>query len=307
MDGTKKLLLMQPDSNCRSRQRRLVIGASGYVGREIMASSVYAGIDAVGAVRTGSPTSPDSVLLTSASDLDDLLAIQHFDQIVTLPQLSLADVDWILDRIDGDRWLVFSSAQLGSNIDAPGSEIAKVRERLAVVRGAVVLRPTMIYGRGGDGNISRTIRQLQRTRLPIQVGDGTQLVQPIHVDDVVAFVDAHLQTACGGLLDAMSSSGYTGGVFPLGGPEAVPTGELMVMLSELLGLRAPPLTVRSSWLDRAVSVAPIFRLRSDQIRRLLEDKTIDDDATRTAFGWEPAALAHRLEQAVAETLGVLVS
>ncbi|NOX28672.1 MAG: hypothetical protein GXP35_01260 [Actinobacteria bacterium] len=298
---------MQPDSKRRSQQRRLVIGASGYVGREIMASSFCAGIDAVGAVRTASATSADHVALASAADLDELLAAQHFDQIVTLPQLSLADIDWILDRIDGDRWLVFSSAQLGSNIDAPGSEISKVRERLAVVRGAVVLRPTMIYGRGGDGNISRTIRQLHRTRVPIQVGDGAQLVQPIHVDDVTALVDAHLQIASAGLLDARCGTRAAGRTFPVGGPEAVPTRELMVMLSELLGLRVPPLTVRSSWLDRAASVAPLFRLRSDQIRRLLEDKTIDDGGTKETFGWEPTALAHRLEQAVAEALGVLVS
>ncbi len=288
----------------------LVIGAGGYVGRHIVASAVEAGVRVTAAVRPAASTPADPtgnragdptaelgavvVELGHGAALDSVLARATFDQVVVLPQLDRDDMEWIIDRIDGPRWLVFSSAQLDSPVASPGSALAKRRERLAVARGAVVVRPTMIFGRGGDANISRLIAQLHRTRVPVQIGDGTHSVQPIHVDDVVSLVHAHRSTAA------------RPGVYPVGGADQLPAGELTTMLCELLGVRLPPLTVRSSWLSTVAAAAPAVGLRRDQIERLLTDKIVDDHTTRDAFSWHPAPLAHRLEQAVDEALGVSV-
>ena len=284
----------------------LVIGARGYVGRRIVASAIEAGVRVTAAVRPGVSTltdrpgelgadvGADVVELGHGAALDEVLARSTFDQVVVLPQLDRDDMEWMIDRIDGPRWLVFSSAQLDSPVASPGSPLAKRRERLAVKRGAVVIRPTMIFGRGGDANISRLIAQLHRTRVPVQIGDGTHNVQPIHVDDVVSLVHAHRSTAA------------RPGVYPVGGADQLPAGELTTMLCELLGVRLPPLTVRSSWISTVAAAAPAVGLRRDQIERLLTDKVVDDQTTRDAFSWHPAPLAHRLEQAVDEVLGVRV-
>ena len=46
--------------------------------------------------------------------------------------------------------------------------------------------------------------------------------------------------------------------------------------------------------------AGMLGLRSDQVARLSEDKIVDNSAACALFGWEPAPLAVRLEQAYLE-------
>lgn len=267
--------------------RSLVIGANGYVGSALMDLLPGAGLGVTGTSRR--PGAHE--LVANGSDLDRLLAREHFDQIVVTAQLTGTGVDWLIDRVDGPRWVVLSSAQLYSRFPAPGTEFALAREETALARGATVFRPTMIFGRGGDTNISRMVRAQRRWRIAIQVGDGAQQVQPLHVDDLAALVTQHGQQPAAGLFD-------------VGGPDAIPTSELVEMVKDLLGLRLPSLQVPPAML----SVASRFRvpgLRPDQLQRLAEDKTVDITATCATFDWTPEPLAHRLEQAVWEVQATL--
>ncbi len=274
-------------------RRVLVIGAGGYVGRCLIDScSELPSVEPVAAVRPSCRTIQGARPIADAAALDRLLADEEFDQVVSLPQLTRSDVDWIIDRVDGPRWLVFSSAQVASDNPAPGRAVALAREEVVVSRGGVVVAPTMVFGRGGDANLSRIIRQMDRTRTRLQIGDGSHLVQPIHVDDVVSLVHAH------------RSSEVAEGIYPVGGAEVIPATELMLMISELLGVRLPPISVPAGALRKIAHLAPLAGLRPDQVDRLVEDKTVDDTLTRAVFGWEPAPLAHRIEQAVGEVVAV---
>jgi nucleoside-diphosphate-sugar epimerase len=230
-------------------------------------------------------------LVANGSDLDRLLAREHFDQIVLTAQLTAQGVDWLIDRVDGRRWVVLSSAQLYSQIPAPGTEFALAREETALARGATVFRPTMIFGRGGDTNVSRMVRAQRRWRIAIQIGDGAQRVQPLHVADLIALVAQHHAQPVGGRFD-------------VGGPEEIPTRELVEMVKNLLGSRLPVLHIPPACL-RIASRFRLPGLRSDQVRRLEEDKTVDITATCATFNWTPEALAHRIEQAVWEVQATL--
>ena len=242
----------------------------------------------VGLVRKTGSSDPCSAVVTNAAALDDLLNVTEFDQIVCLPQLTNDGVDFLLDRIDGPRWIVFSSAQLDSAVRAPGLDAALARERLAIHRGAVVIRPTMIFGRGGDQNISRLVRSTALMRVPVLIDGGRHLVQPVHVDDVVSLVALHRE------------SPVPAGLYPVGGAEVLPARELLIMIAELLGVRFPAVNVPGSALRIAAIAAPLAGLRRDQLLRISEDKTVDTALTTSRFGWEAAPLAHRLEQAVTE-------
>lgn len=225
------------------------------------------------------------VTVASGADLDALLAERDLAQVVHLPQLTATDGGAFLDRIDGPRWLVFSSAQLDSAVPRPGDDLARAHEALALARGATVLRPTMIFGRGGDRNVSRVIRHLRRYRVPLVVGDGRQLVQPVHVDDVAALVAAH-------------GRGPVAGLFPVGGDEQLVVGELVDRLRRALGVHVPPVRIPSRGL-RFIARLPLPGLRPDQVLRLEEDKVVDTSAVRAAFGWAPLPLARRLDEAIA--------
>lgn len=229
-----------------------------------------------------------SLPLRAGSELDSLLAERDFDQIVHLPQLTSPDGDQFLDRVDGSRWLVFSSAQLASSIPRPGEDLARAREATALARGATVLRPTMIFGRGGDVNISRVIRHLRRYRLPLVIGDGRQRLQPVHVDDIAALVIAHGRRPRAGL-------------FEVGGDAQLTAMELMEALRREVGLRVRPVRLPSAWCRR-LSVLPLPGLRRDQVLRLEEDKVVDVTRTSVEFSWRPVQLRDRLSQAVQEVL-----
>lgn len=225
-------------------------------------------------------------LLSNGAQLDRLLGEVAFDQVVVCAQLTSADIDWVLERIDGPRWFVFSSQQVTSSIPAPGTDVALAREAFALDRGACVVRPTMIYGRSGDKNISVAARMIRSWHVGFVPGPGTQLIQPVHVDDVIDLVAAHAQDPKSGL-------------FAAGGPEAVPIREVVEILIEVVGARARMVTVpTSSALLR--SALRLAHLRPDQLTRLSESKTADIEPTMRAFNWQPAPLAIRLEQAVRE-------
>lgn len=261
-------------------KRTLILGGRGFIGR-----AVAEDLASDGRVVVASRTPGADVLVDSGAALDDVLTA-GFDQVVVAAQLTGAHLDQILERIDGPRWLVFSSAQVTAKERPPGVDVALAREAVVLRKGGTVLRPTMVFGRGGDANLTRTIRWIARRRIVLSIGDGAQLVQPVHVDDVAALVRRHREEP-------------VPGCFGVGGDEAVPVPELVEELRELLGVRvvrvAMPLRV-------AVAAGRAIRLRPDQVRRLVEDKVVDIEGTCAAFGWRPGPLAHRLEQAVDEAL-----
>jgi nucleoside-diphosphate-sugar epimerase len=147
----------------------------------------------------------------------------------------------------------------------------------------------MIYGRGRDKNLSRLIHSMRRWRVPVVPGDGSQLIQPLHVDDLVDLIACHEKALVAGL-------------YPVGGAEALPLGELVGTLAQILGLRCPILALPQAALRVAARFGPLIGVRSDQIRRLTEPKIVDIARTVTTFEWLPVPLGLRLEQAVLEAL-----
>ncbi|MDQ3897239.1 MAG: hypothetical protein M3326_08385 [Actinomycetota bacterium] len=254
------------------------------MGRAVVDLYHEAGADVTGTSRR---EGADEVV-ADAADLDRLLAREHFDQVVLTAPLTAPAVDWLVDRVDGSRWVVLSSAQLSSRVPSPGTQFALAREETALVRGATVFRPTMIFGRGADANVSRIVRLQQRWRIAVQVGDGSELVQPVHVADLVALLRRHL-------------SAPKPGLFSVGGDERIPTRELVEMVKELTAVRLPVVVLPRA-LVRAAARTGVPGLRRDQLLRLEEDKTVDITGTCDAFAWRPEPLAQRVQQAVCEVI-----
>src|SRR5207302_11496255 len=106
------------------------------------------------------------------------------------------------------------SHQVTAMAAAPQAAAALAREEMSLALGACVLRPTMIYGKGRDKNLSRLIRFMRRWRVPVVPGDGRQLTQPLHVHDLVELIACHKKLPAAGL-------------YPVGGAEALPLAELV--------------------------------------------------------------------------------
>lgn len=260
---------------------QLILG-TGFVGSAL---SEWSRSREINVVQSSRATTWRGVQVRDGAALDALLTTNEFGQIVVLGQLTRPDIDWVLERIDGPRWLIMSSQQLMSSVPAPGTAAALAREDLALAQGACVLRPTMIFGRGRDLNITRLIATMRRWRVPFVPGSGNQMVQPLHVDDLCALVTCHrVQTG--------------GGLYAVGGAEALPLRELVGTIAELLGLRVPVVEVPARAIELAARFARLVGLRPDQIKRLTESRLADNAPVSLAFGWSPHPLGLRLEEAV---------
>ena len=219
----------------------------------------------------------------ASADLDKLLATHDVNQVVLAGALGTDDLDWVLERVDGCRWLIVSS---DDDTRASNVELRRSRQELALLRGATVFETSLVFGRGGDRTISPLTRALRRWRVPLRWDDAGRILQPVHIDDLLAAIVAHGH-------DPVS------GCFPIAGDEALPAQELMQMLAEILGLRLRPISLPSGALD----VSPVGRaLARMSIRAGSEWRPVDLTSMREVFDWCPRPLAHRLEQAVREAV-----
>ena len=211
-----------PNSRRSTRGRGLstLILGTGFVGSVLAEWLRSRGIEVTQSSRTGGK---GDVTVSDGAALDALVVSGDFDQIVALGQLTGPDIDWVLERVDGPRWLIMSSQQVISAVPAPGTTMALAREELVLARGGCVLRPTMIFGSGGDVNVTRLIATMQRWRVPIVPGSGSQMVQPLHVDDL------------SGLVTRCIICDHQGGLYAVGGAEGrAASRRLVATLAELL-------------------------------------------------------------------------
>jgi uncharacterized protein YbjT (DUF2867 family) len=95
----------------------------------------------------------------------------------------------------------------------------------------VIFRPSFIFG--PDGGILPTFIKLARlTPVTPIIGSGRQRIQPIWADDVAAY-----------FAEATTRDGLEGGLFELGGPDAVSWNEFWERLKRALRLRRPSIHV----------------------------------------------------------------
>lgn len=168
-------------------------------------------------------------------------------------------------------------------------------------RAGVMLHPTMIYGATGEDNVQRLAALLQRLPVVPLPGGGRALVQPIHQDDVTRCVIAALDR------DWPGPSALV-----IAGPEPVPYASFVRAVADAAGLpRRPVVAIPASVLmalaplARAVPFLP--RVRRDEIRRLLEDKSFETSDMRRELGISPRALAEGLRQTFPKGTGAIES
>src|SRR5690606_4278211 len=96
----------------------------------------------------------------------------------------------------------------------------------------VILRPTLIYGGGKDGNISEIARFISRFGFFPLLGPATGLRQPVHARDVAA--------AC---VAALTASDRTGREYNLSGADTLPYREMVARVFAALGRRPRFVTI----------------------------------------------------------------
>ena len=149
---------------------------------------------------------------------------------------------------------------------------------LASGRAGVMLRTTIPYGTAGDA-VQGLAAALKR-RPVVTLPEGG-LVQPIHIQDLLACLNA-----------ALGSIGDAPEVIVVAGPEAMPVAGFIAALAHESGFAAPSLT--PGLLDR-LPFRP--RLGTAEIGALMQDRPVDTAAMRARLGVAPRPFAGSLPRA----------
>ena len=153
----------------------------------------------------------------------------------------------------------------------------------------VIFRPSFVFGR--DGGVLPTFVRLARfAPLTPIIGPGTQLLQPIWVEDVAEYYAL-----------AVSEPAATNRTFELGGPDTVSWNEFWERLKRVLGVRRPSVHVPfgamriQATVTERIPGAPVTR---DQLTMLeLGDNVVTDPSAVETFQLPLVPLDEQLRRA----------
>ena len=145
-----------------------------------------------------------------------------------------------------------------------------------------IFRPSIIYGRG-DEFVSMLAGMVRRLPVVPVIGDGTQHVQPIPVEQVAA-----------GFARSIDTPAAVKHTLEAGGPDVVSMVQLLDEIGAALGRRrvlkahVPLGLIRP--LSRLFHRLPSFPVTPDQLRMLAENNTCDSTPFFTTLGLTPVPL-----------------
>ena len=252
----------------------LVVGAGGVLGREIVSLLRARGREVVAAHRTPREGLEEELRALGArvvrldlADSDQLaLALAGVEGAIFTPILTVSAA--AAKRLRSDQRGVFFSSN-NAAIDAHAEIYARLRAAEETVRAgaphAVILRPTMIYGYPGDGNLAKLMGAMRRWPFVPLPGKGEALQQPVYYRDLAAIA-----------VDALLDGGAAGRVRPVAGPEPVSQRALYEAVAEAAGVSlrtvGAPLRLGAAMLGAAERVGLRLPVSAAQLRRAAVDK-----------------------------------
>jgi NADH dehydrogenase len=301
--------------------RLLITGGSGFVGRHLVARALRAGHhvtllsrDPQAAQRAlATPTSgaPGTLELRRAdlarpADLAGLAqaaspqAVVHLAALIhgTPEALRAANVAATrallaeLARADPRPRLVHVSSFAVEDIPPTPYSESKLEGERVVREGPlpwVVLRPSLVYGPGDEGNTRPLVARLRAGSHWLPAGGRTR-IQPVHVED--------LAEACLAAAQAPQAAGRT---YRIGGPEAVAVGDFRRAVREASGGRA---AIRAIPLPLFALAARVLALagRRGALGVLAfhrADHAVDIGEAQRDLGFRPRPLAQGLRETFA--------
>lgn len=276
----------------------IVIGATGIVGGYIVEQLVRSGQRPLALSRT----------LRQSAEIDWMQGDLAYPEALILPPFETlyctAEVGLLADALPRiatpalQRVVAFTSTSIITKIN---SEIAAERELLQRLAdgekrlietceslgiGWTILRPTLIYAEGRDGNVTRLARLIRKFGVLPLLGSGSGLRQPVHAEDLAI-----------GAIAAAGSVAAIDRTYALPGGETVSYREMVGRIFDALGkprrmLSAPPLVWRAAF----TLMKPFFPNYNVAMGdRMAKDMVFDQAPAAQAFGWKPRGFRPRFD------------
>jgi uncharacterized protein YbjT (DUF2867 family) len=301
--------------------RILLTGASGFIGQHLLQALLTEGHQVVCALRNpGKSTDPRVTAIHAdfANDTDKsawLARLSGIDAVINTVGIFRESGSQSFERLHTEtpRALFAACAesqavQMVIQFSALGAdEQAQTRYHLSKkaaddylaslpVR-AWIVQPSLVYG--PDGASARAFRTLASMPFTLRFGSAPQLVQPIHIDDLVAAIAGLLRQR----LSIPSDQGTALRV-PLVGPEAMPFTDYLAALRKAMGmgrLRVLPVPGPLARLAaRAGRFLPGALLDEDALGMLDRGNTGDPALTARLLGHAPRPVSQFITNPGAE-------
>lgn len=287
--------------------KAVVTGGTGFTGERVVGQLAALGCPTTVVARRSSDVRLVRSLGASVAlgDLDDrgslVDAFMGHDTLLHVASMGFGQVPGIIAaaRSAGVRRAVFVSTTAVLTALPVRSRPIRIAAESAVRESGLdwtIIRPTMIYGSGRDRNMSRLLRHLRAWRAVPLLGGGTALQQPVHVDDVASTI---VQAA---LRPAASRREYN-----VSGAEPLTLRELVLQAGRAVGVRpmmVPLPCMPVSWGLRVIeALGARLPIGSEQVLRVVEDKSFDHSAAASDLAFAPRRFAVGILQE-AEELGL---
>jgi uncharacterized protein YbjT (DUF2867 family) len=234
--------------------RILLTGASGFIGQHLLHALLAEGHDVVCAVRRVKASSDPRLSFIHADFTKDndksvwLARLSGIDAVINTVGIFRENGAQTFDKLhvqtpralfaacaeSHDVHMVVQLSALGADEEADTAyHLSKkaADDYLASLQvRAVIVQPSLVYG--SDGASARVFKAMASMPVALRFGDAPQLVQPIHIDDVVAAIVGLLRRR----LHVDGTSQRIVQRIPLVGPQALPFIDYLAALRTAMGM-----------------------------------------------------------------------
>jgi uncharacterized protein YbjT (DUF2867 family) len=268
----------------------IVIGATGIVGGYIVEQLVRAGQRPLALSRVAHRAAEIEWLQGDLA-CSATLALPDFETLFCTVEIGLlADALPNISTPALKRVVAFTSTsivtKMESNVPAEREllqRLAEGEQRLIVVCerlgiGWTILRPTIIYAEGRDGNVTRLAHLIKRFGILPLMGHGDGLRQPVHAEDLAI-----------GAVTAAAVPTAVGKIYAVPGGETLSYREMVGRIFDALGKKrrivsAPPVL----WKAAFALLKPFFPNANVAMgSRMSKDMVFDATPAREDFNWAP--------------------
>lgn len=271
-----------------------VIGATGQLGRKLVARLFAHGVPVIAVGRSEArlaslPVAGRRADLTDCRALGAALGDARRVVSCAHARFAPAILETLPDHIE--RVVFTGSTRRFTRFADPVTEQLASAEAALLRSGrpGVMIHPTMIYGADGRNNVRRIATYVRRFGVVPLPRGGRMLVQPIHVEDVAACLEA-----------ALFRPEALGPPLVVAGPKPVSYRVFVEAIAHAMDRRVRIVTVPAGILMAAAVATPLLpglpRITAAEVRRLREDKAFDIAEMRRRLGVEPIDLAAGLQR-----------
>lgn len=277
--------------------RILVTGASGLIGRRLVAHLVGDGVSVTAFVRRAGSMNGVSGVDVAVGVVEDRAAVERAmagcDAVVHLANATRvtdeAEVQSV--NVGGTENVLAAARAAGARRVVFTSTISAMRERLGPygrskraaeerVRASgvpfIILRPSLVYGGEESGLVASLAGYLRSLPVMPVIGDGRIEIDPVHIDDLCAVIRACL------LRDDV-----LGRTYDVVGPDRVSLDDFIRRLATVLGVRRPLLHLPGSAMLLAAKVLGVVMrtppLTEDNVLGLTSPARVDREAAARDF------------------------